>query len=295
MRKTAQLISIIGFAFIFTANVQGLEPGQKEPLSHYIFGDSISLGFMALFIGANPLQSWVSGNGVGVNSIKQRLDNRYGNNRVTHNASFTGNSLAAGFSYDIRSDRALVSSADYITIQLGANDICALGDWNGIENLPSADSIYDSTYDGIHTLLDLVEPGTTIEFIAIPDVSRIYEVGQNKRALGIVRCPIVWNVVNAVVPDLLCPSVTDQSLTDEQRAQVKQLNIEYNTAISDAINLAQQEIAADESLPNVFISLNDASFFDFDKKHTSTWDCFHPSVAGQRELAKRVSENGPFY
>lgn len=295
MKKITPFSSLL-FFLTFASTAMGVEEGQKPPLNHYIIGDSISRGFMALFPSENPFASWVTGSHSSIDSIEKQLNSIYGSNRVTTNDSDLGARLVSTLKYRLSSNAEALSQADYITIQLGANDICSIGEFAGIEELPTADEIYEATYEGLHNLLGEVEDGTTIELVAIPDVGRIYDIGQNKKALGFISCPLVWNIVNTVIPDLLCPSVTGSNVSEEDRNAVRQLNVAYNNAIAQAVEDIQVEIEDPSmSLPNAFPVFNDASFFEFDANHVSTWDCFHPSFQGQRELAKRLWKSGPFF
>lgn len=294
MKNLLNLFSWI-FSISISTSVMSLEEGQNPPLNHYILGDSISKAFLAVFPADNPSVSWVSGSNSSINSIKRRLDSIYGTERTTTNDSNQGARLISTLKYPLSANREALSAADYITIQVGANDICSVGEYAGLEELPTAEEIYDATYVGLHKILSVVQDGTTIEIVAIPDVTRIYEIGQTKRALGFISCPIVWNIVNTVVPDLLCPSVTRSDVTDDDRSAVKQLNMDYNSAIKQAVLDVKAEIQNPEmALPEAFPVFNDASFFEFDASDVSTWDCFHPSFQGQKELAKRLWENGPF-
>src|SRR6185369_9834607 len=84
--------------------------------------------------------------------------------------------------------RGVDASVSYVTVLLGGNDVCR----DSVLDLPTDEEFAVDFANGLNELLDRLSPGATVQVMAIPDVKRLYEIGLDKKALGIVDCALVW-------------------------------------------------------------------------------------------------------
>ncbi len=148
----------------------------------------------------------------------------------------------------------------YVTILLGGNDVCT----SSPETMtPVAD--FRSQFRQTLQVLDSGVPRRARIFVAsIPDVYRLWALYRDDPT-----AQLVWDVAN------ICQSLLSPSRTEEQRQVVRQRNIDFNTVLA-------QECA-------VFARcrFDDNAVFNhpFARADVSKLDYFHPSLAGQADLA----------
>ena len=263
-----------------------LEPGQSEPKRLYSIGDSATRAVNADLPFDNLNLSWVSGyfgfweEFFGLPNIKshnQRISANFGSKKRK-------NWIAAenGAEMDdmvVQAAGTAGKNVTYATVLLGANDLCE----DSVSDLPT-DAQFEAEFRaGMDTLLGNLSKGATVQVIAIFDVTRVYDVGKDKEALGIVDCQDVWEVSG------LCGSILSPDATDADREFVRSRNISYNQILK---NVTQEKAVQH---PGKFISFTDLSFtYPFTQKELSDIDCYHPSHQAQKILSREAWNAGFF-
>lgn len=275
---------------VFMASpVLALEPGQSPPKRLYSNGDSITRAFDANLPLDNLNLSWANGYfgfwewlfGLpNVKSHNQRISANFGSSgRKNWIAAKNGARVE-----DLTTQAAGTAGRNvtYTTVMLGGNDVCR----DSIADLPTDQEFTTKFSTGMDTLLGNLPNGASVQVAAIPDVKRLYDVGKDKTALGIVDCEILWAFTLVGFP---CGSMLSPFNTETDRLYVQSRNIGYNQILEDVtIQKAAQH-------PGKFISFTDASFsFLFTQSDISNIDCYHPSWRGQKAFSKRIWDDGLF-
>lgn len=264
----------------------GLEPGQSEPKRLYSIGDSATRAVNADLPFDNLNLSWVNGyfgfweEQFGLPNIKshnQRISANFGKKKRK-------NWIAAenGAEMDDMVAQAAGTAGKnvtYATVLLGANDLCE----DSVFDLPT-DAQFEAEFRaGMDTLLGNLSNGATVQVIAIFNVTRVYDVGKDKEALGIVDCQVVWEASG------LCGSLLSPDATDADREFVRSRNISYNQILK---NVTEEKAAQH---PGKFISFTDLSFiYPFTQAELSDIDCYHPSHQAQKILSREAWNAGFF-
>jgi lysophospholipase L1-like esterase len=260
-----------------------------QPKKLYSNGDSITRAFDADLPADNLNVSWVNGyygfweQLFGLPNVKSH------NQRITANWGSSGraNYIAAANGARIgnlsgQATNAAGKGITYATVMLGGNDVCR----DSIADLPTDAQIQASFSAGMDTLLARVGNGATVQVVAIPDVKRLYDIGKDKTALGIVDCPALWALTVLGFP---CGSMLSPFNSEADRLYVRSRNIGYNTILA---NVTAQKQAQH---PGKFIAFTNAPFtYAFAQNEISNIDCFHPSWRGERALSDGIWDTGPF-
>lgn len=269
-----------------TASAQ-LLPGQAQPKRLYSTGDSITRAFDANLPADNLNNSWVNGYygfweqlfGLpNVKSHNQRISANFGSSgRINVIAAVNGARID-----DLATQAAGAAGRNvtYATVMLGGNDVCR----DSIADLPTDAQIEADFRAGMATLLAQTPSNATIQVVGIPNIKRLYDIGQNKEALGIADCEVLWA---ATVLGFPCGSMLSPFNTEADRLYVQSRNIGYNSilrAVTQELDAANPE----------FIFYADSFAFDFVENEISNIDCFHPSWRGERTLSREIWNQGPF-
>ncbi len=266
-----------------------LEPGQREPKRLLSIGDSITRAFDATLPADNLSQSWVNGKhgfferlfGLpDVRSHNQRISEIFGDSG-RRNATAARNGARISSLAD-QAREARLRNITYVTVLLGGNDVCR----DSIADLPTD---YEFTVDAAIGLVELFQSlpdGATVQVVAIPDIKRLYEVGIDKTALGIVDCELLWRLTAMGFP---CGSMLSPDNTEADREYVRQRNARYNDILHFLTLIGVRKF------PNLFISWTDVTFtYPFTAVDISNIDCYHPSSRGQRLIAEGTWQAGFF-
>lgn len=159
---------------------------------------------------------------------------------------------------------AVQSGAEYVAIEMGANDVCAENTWR---MTPTSD--FYGYYNWALDILQRGLPDATILVTEVPRLRRVYDVGKND-----LWCRWKWAAFGN------CGNVLRNGRT--QRNQADARNIEYNNYL--------RWLCAQRGIPfadNVFE-------WQFAKKNLSQVDCFHPDRSGQNWLSHLTYRPGLF-
>jgi len=286
--RTLRLAVLLAASFAVVP-AAALEPGQSEPKRLISLGDSITRAFDATLPADNLSQSWVNGKhgfferlfGLpDVQSHNQRISEIFGDSgRRNVVAARNGAKVA---SLDDQAREAANRNFTYATVLIGGNDVCR----DSIADLPTD---YEFTVDAAIGLVELFQSlpdGATVQVVAIPDIKRLYEIGIDKTALGVVDCEFLWRFTAMGFP---CGSMLSPDNTEADREYVRQRNIRYNQILEFLTAIGVRKF------PNLFISFTDVTFtYPFSADDVSNIDCYHPSSRGQRLIARETWEAGFF-
>lgn len=234
-------------------------------------GDSISAGFNACgwYVPCTS-RSWSSGDGSEVNSHYLRLL-ALAPGLKGHNLNFA---VPGATSADLpeQARRAADGGADYVTILVGAQDVCT--------ESPEVMTPVDTYRRRIDEALDVLRPTGARVFIAsIPDLKRLWRIGKDDR-----WARAFWTIGRTCQSMLANPesmAKEDQARRDEVRDRV----MDYNEQLRQACRRYGPACRYDGGA--VFA-------FPFTLKLVSGWDFFHPNEAGQRALARVTFAAGFF-
>lgn len=279
------LLGLLGVA----SDSFALEPGQVPPKRLYSNGDSITRAFDAGLPFDNLNLSWVNG----YYGFWQRLfrlpDVKSHNQRAIKEFGKRGQKNWIAAQNGARVDDLAAQAAGtagrevtYSTVMLGGNDVCR----DTPADLPTDPEFEANVRAGMDVLLGNLPVGATVQVVAIPDIKRLYDVGKDKEALGIVNCPVLWSLTVLGFP---CGSMLSPFNHEDDRLYVRDRNIGYNRIL--------ESVTAEKAAQHLgkFVSFTDVSFEEpFGEEHISDIDCFHPSWRGQKQLSEITWNDGPF-
>jgi lysophospholipase L1-like esterase len=253
LAAVAVLVATLGPAA--TASAQEPPP---LPDSIAAIGDSISQAVDVCFYGSWPRHAWSTGSaaGDGVTSHYERILAR---NPAIRGRAFN-NSVSGVQMADApgQARRAVEQGARYVTILMGANDLCG---WDGtLTPTASFRAQFQETLDVLRAGL----PGAHVFVSSIPNLYQLWRVLRTDPA-----AQLVWQVAG------ICPSMLRffSSAADRQRVVDRQL--EFQAVLAD-VCAGWSNCRFDGGL---------IYEYRFTREMVSRLDYFHPSLAGQATLA----------
>lgn len=242
------------------ASAAGTWPNSMDAL-----GDSITRGFNTCTLAFTdcPANSWSSGTNSTVNSHYLRiLANNAGIQGRNYNDAVSGAKAAGVVS---QADSAVSRGAEYVTIDIGANDACTSS-----ESTMTTVSSYQSSVSSFLGKLSTGLPNSKVFLASVPDVYHLWELFHTSSS-----AVNTWNLYG--ICQSLLANATSTSTTDEARRQrVRQRVIDFN-------NVLQTECA---KYANCRFDGFAAYDYKFVASDVSTRDYFHPSVSGQASVAR---------
>lgn len=233
-------------------------------------GDSISAGFNADRLLNNRELSWTTGTNQDrrVMSHFHRLTDIHGAGQVrAYNEAIMG-SEAADLVQQTR--RLQGRRLDYVTVLIGANDVCT---WTGSNTDELLRRFKSHVTFAVQTLLD-GNPAARVVLVQIPDLYRLWEIGSAN------NCQSKWNLFG------ICAPLLGENRTMEERLEFR---ARWEIANAALATIAEQlnarypgQVQFDETLGST----------EFEAEHLSRLDCFHPSVAGQNLIAEKTWQAG---
>lgn len=247
-----------GLAFIFANSA------WAEDFVMVAMGDSITRAMDAEHLFDNPEYSWATGDKKNFPSHRKFIETTFSRTVRTRNVSKSG--ASTGDLTRQLGELQKETKVDYVTILLGANDICGWSDdfekdlVNYKNRMTSAVKTILGKYSNAKILIG-----------AIPDMYRLWELAHVQP-----KCVNVWNQYG-ICQDLLATNLTE---ADRQRFMLRWSGV--NEALADI---------SKEFTDNVkFVS--ELSSGTFGNEHISSIDCFHPSVEGQKFFSEIAWTHG---
>jgi lysophospholipase L1-like esterase len=231
------------------------------PSSMVAIGDSITRAYdVCCSYGDHPGQSWSSGSTSydGIASHYERI--RQLNPAITghaYNDAVSGAKMSAA---PTQAEKAVSQGARYVTILLGANDLCT--------SSPSAmTSTEDFRAQFSQAMATLMAQDRT-PYVFVSSIPNLYQLWQVLHTNSLARW--VWATAN------ICPSMLGANRTEAERQQV--------VAREQAFNQALAEVCA--AYARCRWDNGEVYNYRFTASQVSTLDFFHPSLSGQAALAR---------
>jgi lysophospholipase L1-like esterase len=236
------------------------------PSSMAAIGDSITRAYdVCCSYGDHPGQSWSTGSTSydGIASHYERI--RQLNSAITghaYNDAVTGAKMVQA---PTQAAQAVGQGARYVTILLGANDLCT----SSPSTMTSPDSFRDSFRQAMTALLGQNQD----RYVFVSSIPNIYQLWQVLHTNSLART--VWAAAN------ICQSMLSPTNTEADRQAVLAREQAFNTILHDVCSQYS------------FCRFDDYAVFDypFSASDVSKLDYFHPSLSGQAQLASVTWEH----
>lgn len=298
MRTTKTLSIGVGFLAVLMLMTHGVRGEENKvspvaPCRLSSIGDSITEAVNAELPFANHWASWVNGyHGfwqwlfglTDVNSHNQRISRKFRwqcwGRRKNYMEAESG---ADSYAIPAQAEGSVDHRADYVTIFMGHNDVCQ----DSEDEITPLDHFEDNVRAGLESLASGLPNGASIYIVGMADVTKLWEVAKDKKALGIVDCEALWFfTLFELFP---CWTVLGPGRTDEDRERMRYIIEDYNAILS------KLAVEFNENDPSHHYYYTDEVFLtEFMEYHVSDIDCFHPSAQGQKDLAEITWQAGPF-
>jgi lysophospholipase L1-like esterase len=262
MRRPARVLLAAVAVLLATLGPSTTAEAQEAPPlpdSIAAIGDSITQAVDACcFYGNWPRHSWSTGYAAG-DGVASHYERILAQNPAIRGRRFN-NSVSGARMADApaQARRAVEQGAQYVTILMGANDLCG---WEGtLTPTGSFRAQFQETIDVLRAGL----PGAHVFVSSIPNLHQLWRILRTDPL-----AQVVWQVAR------ICPSMLSffNSAADRQRVIDRQL--EFQTVLA--------EVCAGWS--NCRFDGGLVYGFQFTSEMVSRLDWFHPSLAGQATLA----------
>ena len=235
------------------------------PNSMAATGDSITRAFNTCRTAFTdcPANSWATGTEATVNSFYLRILERNAAIREQlHNDAVSGARMG---NLPEQVNNAVTQRVEYVTIEMGANDVCTSEEGN----MTSVASFRTSFESAIRTLRERL-PGTRISVGSIPSIYNLWSVLHTNRS-----ATSTWGLFRICQSMLRNPTSTTRE-DEERRLRVQRREVEFNEAL--------REVCA--TWERCQYDRGTGYEFRFEAAEVSTNDYFHPSVRGQTTIAR---------
>jgi lysophospholipase L1-like esterase len=231
------------------------------PTSMAAIGDSITRAYdVCCSYGDHPGQSWSTGSTSydGISSHYERI--RRVNPAIAghaYNDAVSGAKMAAAPS---QADKAVSQGARYVTILLGANDLCT--------SSPSTMTSAETFRAQFSQAMDKLLAQTQDRYVFVSSIPNIYHLWEVLHTNSLARW--VWATAK------ICQSMLAATNTETQREQVVSREKAFNQILA--------EVCA--QYPRCRWDGGAVYNYRFSASQVSTLDFFHPSLSGQAALAR---------
>jgi lysophospholipase L1-like esterase len=231
------------------------------PASMAAIGDSITRAYdVCCAYADHPGQSWSTGSTSydGIASHYERIRQR--NSAITghgYNDAVTGAKMSAAPG---QATQAVNQGARYVTILLGANDLCT----SSVSTMTSPEDFRAYFSRAMATLL----AGGQDRYVFVSSIPNIYQLWQVLHTNSLART--VWATAK------ICQSMLAATNTDTQRQQVKTREEAFNQILLEECAKYSRCRWDNKAVYSYSFSTSQVSALDF----------FHPSLSGQAALAR---------
>ena len=285
------MVGLIFLSAITQAQDLGPRAPQLAPTRLSSTGDSITEAFDAELPLANHWASWANGYQdfwtwlfglTDVNSHNRRIDRNFGQEDRTNFIEAVSGSDS--FDFPGQAMQAVDHQASYVTVFMGHNDICQ----NEFADIPTFEEYAANMRAGFEILRDGLPAGATIYVIGLVDIYQLWEVAQDKKALGIIDCEVIWAF--SLFDIFPCGTMLNPLIGDTGRGITRFFNFVYNFVLQELVSEMQRQDPNHHWYFTWDVFAQGVPFEYF----VSDIDCFHPSAAGQEDLAETTWNAGPF-
>jgi len=243
---------------------------EPVPSSMAALGDSITRAFGACGeVEDCPKDSWSTGADAAVKSQYRRIARiNPAIKGAAYNLAVSGAQVA-----DLRGQaaNAVADKVDYVTILIGANDACT----DTVADMTPVTTFRADLAQAMDTVSNGL-PNAGIFVASIPDIYRLWELASPTR-----RARQIWKFFD-ICQSMLADPLSTKPGAQARRQKVLQREMDYN-----------KQIAQECALHAHCVTDGGAVFrHQFTLGEIGTIDYFHPSLAGQAELAKVTYKAG---
>jgi lysophospholipase L1-like esterase len=249
-----------GVAFLAGPAVNATAQSVALPNSIAATGDSITTAFDVNWSGvlsSTPADSWSTGTSSSVDSVYGRI--------LAANSAISGHEYNDAVPGDTMADlngqveEAAAQGVQFLTVEMGANDLCV----DNVSDMTST-ATFQSEFQTALTSFTSADPGAHIFVASIPNIYQLYEDEHSN-----LIAELEWNVFG------ICEDMLSVSATSAQRQEIVTQEKADNNALATVCAEFSQCLFDNDAVYNVQFSSSDISNVDY----------FHPSAAGQAELA----------
>jgi lysophospholipase L1-like esterase len=232
------------------------------PSSMAALGDSITRAYdVCCSYRDHPGQSWSTGGSWydGISSHYERIKRR--NSAITghaYNDAVTGAKMSGAAR---QASAAAAQHAAYVTILLGANDLCTSS-----PSTMTSTGTFKAQFHEAMAVLKQQLPQARIFVSSIPDIYQLWKMLHTNRVAR-----TVWATAG------ICPSMLGATRTEAQRQQVVARQIAFNRILADTCHTYGANCRWDGGA---------TSNYKFSGSQVSVLDFFHPDLDGQAALAR---------
>ena len=218
-------------------------------------GDSISTGFNSRNIGDNRDLNWGTGVAPEIDSHLKKMKTMgfivHGYNNAKAGAKIND--------FKVQIDSVISNKADYVTITLGANDLCS---WpaNHQNQLEDFKQKFESELKRAIQL----SPGIRFIISPVPNLFNLWEISRHQN-----QCQHRWDLFN------ICSPLLSSKRTLEERYAFTRRWEDLNNTLKEISSKFRDQVLFAEDVVDTTFAID----------HISAIDCFHPSLAGQNLLA----------
>lgn len=293
MKKTVFLAAA---ALTLLGTTSAFAQTRLSPKRFSSMGDSITEAINAEWfdpikiITPNHWASWANGyhgfwesvlGKTNVYSFNQRISANFGSSSRTNYME----AVSGADSYDLgwQAQQAVSHGSSFVTIFMGHNDVCQ----SNFADIPTDQEFEANVRGSLNILKNGLPVGATVYVVGIVDVYKLWELGREKEALGIVDCSTIW--ATTLLEIYPCGTMLSPLNSESDRQYTRSRNIAFNQILARVVAEYSQNDR------NHFYSFTDLPFnYDFVPSQVSDYDCFHPSAAGQKQLSDLLWDVGPF-
>ena len=254
--KLRLILLVAALGLTLTAAAQGAYPNSIAST-----GDSITRAFNDCWFPYVdcPSASWSTGTS-SYSQYRRIQGVNFGITGRSYNHAVTGADMADLYG---QVQGAIGRRAEYVTILMGANDVCASSE-GGMTDV----GVFRDQFSAAMASLAASLPSSRVFVSSIPDIYQLfslyrYDLGANSvwAIAGICQSMLAWPFSN--LPGDVA-----------RRARVRQRNIDYNTQLAEVCAVYAQCRFDNNAVFNTA----------FVRSDITTRDYFHPSVNGQAKL-----------
>jgi len=232
------------------------------PSSMASTGDSITRAFNTCWFPYVdcPSNSWSTGTANGTH-YRQILALNPAIRGRNYNQAVTGADMA---DLNGQVQGAVARGAEYVTILMGANDVCASS-----EGSMTPTATFRAQVEQAMFTLTSGLPNAKVFVSSIPDIRQLWSLYRYDAAAN-----SVWTLAG-ICQSMLANSFSNLPWDVDRRARVRQRNIDYNTQLAEVCGFFVRCRFDGNAVFNTA----------FVRSDITTRDYFHPSTAGQAKLA----------
>lgn len=271
LRRVVLTVLLVAALGVAATPAQALTALPAPPRTIAAVGDSITRAFdvnSSYILRDAPKESWATGTDATVDSEYQRLLSAYpGSGISADNDAMTGAKMVSLAS---QMSTAAGQGADYVTVLMGANDVCAKTP-AGMTSTAN----FTNQFDLAMATITSARPNAVVFVSSIPNVYQLWSTLHTSSAAR-----FAWAVYG------VCQDMLGSSVTETQRQQV--------LAQLKADNAVLAQLCTGKYANNCAWDGGATYNVAFTSKQVSTVDYFHPSVAGQALLAQTAWAASPY-